>query len=211
MIQPNYGERDSDTAPCLKSRKTTTAFSDVVAGKDQEEICRYFLSSLMLANTYNIELSSNSSAPQTPGGAAASGPSTADARKGSGSPRKRDRGQPEVQIAVHSDPASLPMDDIEMRLLSRRRVYHELYEDPNPAPLPSTSAQKTGNREAKKGPQRSKKGGGKAKNRPTTAAAVAAAPATDRPASRSPSKRPSATETDDGAAVVVNGLPAVEH
>ena len=110
-MQPNHGESDSD-APSSKSRKTTTAFSDVVAGKDQEEICRYFLSSLMLANTYNIELTSNG-APQTP-----------VAERGSGSPRKKGREQPEVQIAVHSDPASLPMDDIEMRLLSRRRVYH---------------------------------------------------------------------------------------
>ena len=91
------------------------------------------------------------------------------------------------------------MDDIEMRLLSRRRVYHELYEDPSPSTQPQqktgSSLQKTGN----KGQQRPKKGGAKAKNRPTTASA----------ASRSPSKRPSATETTDE--VVVNGLPAVEH
>ena len=85
-FQPNPGESDSD-APSSKSRKTTTAFSDVVAGKDQEEICRYFLSSLMLANTYNIELTSSNdsnacAAAQNPG---------AEPGKGSGSPRKRDR------------------------------------------------------------------------------------------------------------------------
>ena len=109
------------------------------------------------------------------------------------------------------------MDDIEMRLLSRRRVYHELYEDPNPPQQPqddggrprqkagSGARQKTGSREAEKRP---KKGGGRAKNRPT---AAVEAPAADRPAmaSRSPSKRPAAAEMDD---VVVNGLPAaVEH
>ena len=98
-----------------------------------------------------------------------------------------------------------------MRLLSRRRVYHELYEDPNPPQQPQeagnprqkagSSRQKTGSREAEKRP---KKGGGRAKNRPT---ATVVAPAAD---SRSPSKRPPATEMDD--TVVVNGLPAaVEH
>ena len=103
------------------------------------------------------------------------------------------------------------MDDIEMRLLSRRRVYHELYEDPNPPQQPQeagnprqkagSSRQKTGSREAEKRP---KKGGGRVKNRPTATAEV---PTSD---SRSPSKRPPATEMDD--TVVVNGLPAaVEH
>ena len=99
-----------------------------------------------------------------------------------------------------------------MRLLSRRRVYHELYEDPNPPQQPqddggrprqkagSSARQKTGSREAEKRP---KKGGGRAKNRPTATTEV---PAAD---SRSPSKRPPTTEMDD---VVVNGLPAaVEH
>ena len=106
------------------------------------------------------------------------------------------------------------MDDIEMRLLSRRRVYHELYEDPNPPQHPqddggrprqkagSSARQKTGSREAEKRPK--KGGGGRAKNRPTATTEV---PAAD---SRSPSKRPPATEMDD--TVVVNGLPAaVEH
>ena len=37
---------------------------------------------------------------------------------------------------VQSDPGALPMDDIEMHLLSMRRVYHELYEDPPPPPSP---------------------------------------------------------------------------
>ncbi|CAH1402983.1 unnamed protein product [Nezara viridula] len=31
-------------------------FSDVVTGQPREEICRYFLSTLMLANTYNLEI-----------------------------------------------------------------------------------------------------------------------------------------------------------
>lgn len=38
------------------SRKTTVGFAQIVKGKDREEVCRYFLSSLMLANTYNVEL-----------------------------------------------------------------------------------------------------------------------------------------------------------
>ena len=83
-IQSNLGESDSDAAPSSKSRKTTTAFSDVVSGKDQEEICRYFLSSLMLANTYNIELTSNSDSDAAPRVAS-------EPEGGTGSPRKRDR------------------------------------------------------------------------------------------------------------------------
>ena len=169
----------------------------------------------MLANTYNIELANSNSSPKTPGDSSPQNPGdSAGPSNPKSSPRKKNREQQEVQITViNSDPASLPMDDIEMRLLSTRRVYCELYEDPDPTPQPGTSKnrepQKTGNREAKKGPQqRPKKGGGKAKNRPTLASA---ADQPDRPASRSPSKRPFATETDDAAAVVVNGLPAVEH
>ena len=84
-IQSNLGESDSDAAPpSSKSRKTTTAFSDVVAGKAQEEICRYFLSSLMLANTYNIELTFNSDSGAAPQVACEFGETT-------GCPRKRDR------------------------------------------------------------------------------------------------------------------------
>ena len=55
-----------------------------MAGKDQEEICRYFLSSLMLANTYNIELTSNSDSGAAPQVAP-------EAEGATGSPRKRDR------------------------------------------------------------------------------------------------------------------------
>ena len=41
-----------------KSAKSTVSFEECVRGKEREEICRYFLSALMLANTSNIELSS---------------------------------------------------------------------------------------------------------------------------------------------------------
>ena len=39
-----------------KSAKTTYNFKELVVGKEKEEVARYFLSTLMLANTYNIEL-----------------------------------------------------------------------------------------------------------------------------------------------------------
>lgn len=40
-----------------KEVNTTVTFADVVAGKDQPDICRYFLSTLLLANTENVRLS----------------------------------------------------------------------------------------------------------------------------------------------------------
>ena len=43
--------------------KTTIKFNDVARGKEREEVSRYFLSSLMLANTYNVELSNTTSEP----------------------------------------------------------------------------------------------------------------------------------------------------
>ena len=36
--------------------KTTISFAELSRGKEREEVARYFLSSLMLANTYNIEI-----------------------------------------------------------------------------------------------------------------------------------------------------------
>ncbi len=36
--------------------KTTISFTEIARGKEREEVARYFLSSLRLANTYNIEL-----------------------------------------------------------------------------------------------------------------------------------------------------------
>lgn len=52
-------EGGSSSSSSRKNRKTTLQFTELVAGKDREEICRYFLSSLMLANTYNIDLTSS--------------------------------------------------------------------------------------------------------------------------------------------------------
>ena len=37
--------------------ETKVRFADVVRGKTGEECARYFLSTLMLANTYNVEIS----------------------------------------------------------------------------------------------------------------------------------------------------------
>merc|ERR1719188_2382349 len=183
--EEEQAQPDAD-APRRKGRKTTTTFAAVVEGKDREEVCRYFLSSLMLANTYNIELAHGGGASQEP---AAAAEEESPASRGSHSPggKKRDE--------VQSDPGALPMDDIEMHLLSMRRVYHELYEDPPPPPSPrqavqGNSAGKTGKQSGSNNPQkapRPKKGGaGKAKN-------------------RFPSKRPS-VEMDDVAVLAVNGL-----
>ena len=43
--------------------KTTVPFTDIARGKEREEVSRYFLSSLMLANTYNIEISNSTNEP----------------------------------------------------------------------------------------------------------------------------------------------------
>ena len=43
--------------------KTTIKFTDIARGKEREEVSRYFLSSLMLANTYNIEIGNSISDP----------------------------------------------------------------------------------------------------------------------------------------------------
>jgi len=43
--------------------KTTIKFTDIARGKEREEVSRYFLSSLMLANTYNIEIGNSTSDP----------------------------------------------------------------------------------------------------------------------------------------------------
>ena len=49
---------DSDDAcsSAAKVKKSTYNFKELVVGKSREEACRVFLSSLMLANTYNIDL-----------------------------------------------------------------------------------------------------------------------------------------------------------
>ena len=79
-------------------RKTTVPFEKVVKGKDKEEVCRYFLSTLMLANTYNIEL--------------------------------KHKGDVAKRGAKMED---LPMDGVEMTLLSTRRHFEDLldYEAPS--------------------------------------------------------------------------------
>lgn len=48
-----YGTRILDN---FKESGEVRQFSDLVAGQPREEICRYFLSTLMLANTYNLEI-----------------------------------------------------------------------------------------------------------------------------------------------------------
>jgi hypothetical protein len=46
-----------------KSRKTTYYFKELCVGKEKEEVARLFLSTLMLANTYNIELKAEMTEP----------------------------------------------------------------------------------------------------------------------------------------------------
>ena len=53
----DYGSRILESFP-EDSRKTTLNFSQITKGHGKEEVARLFLSSLMLANTYNIELRS---------------------------------------------------------------------------------------------------------------------------------------------------------
>jgi condensin-2 complex subunit H2 len=108
------GDAEEDPSRMSKSRKSTVTFREVVAGKDTEEVCRYFLSSLMLANTYNIDLK----------------PMGGSVVEGDSSPSKVQSG-------------TMPMDNIEMILLSRRRMHEELYEEAPPPPsataTPSTA------------------------------------------------------------------------
>ncbi|XP_023323551.1 condensin-2 complex subunit H2 isoform X2 [Eurytemora carolleeae] len=52
-----YGSKILEQFPS-ENRKTTISFRDVVRGKSREDTCRYFLSSLMLANCSNIEIGS---------------------------------------------------------------------------------------------------------------------------------------------------------
>ncbi|XP_068083154.1 condensin-2 complex subunit H2 [Anabrus simplex] len=51
-----YGSRVLECFP-QGNRKTTIPFAAVVDGKPKDDVSRYFLSSLMLANSYNIEIS----------------------------------------------------------------------------------------------------------------------------------------------------------
>ncbi|KAF0297809.1 Condensin-2 complex subunit H2 [Amphibalanus amphitrite] len=51
----DYGSRILERFP-EGSAKTTVAFADIVKGEEAPEVARYLLSSLMLANTYNVEI-----------------------------------------------------------------------------------------------------------------------------------------------------------
>jgi len=52
-----YGSHILDSFP-QENRKTVKRFGDIMRGKPQEDISRYFLSSLMLANCQNVEICS---------------------------------------------------------------------------------------------------------------------------------------------------------
>ena len=99
---------DSDDAwsSAAKVKKSTYNFKELVVGKSREEACRVFLSSLMLANTYNIDLK---------------------------------------PVNCHSK--ELPMDNIELTLLSKTRHFQQLMDYQAPSqerlnPTPPTSRQK---------------------------------------------------------------------
>ena len=94
---------DSDDVAGAKSRKTTHYFKELCVGKKKEEVARLFLSTLMLANTYNIELK-----------------------------------------AELTEPDVLPMDKIQMTLLSTTRHHQQLMDYHAPSqesPSPSSSSQ----------------------------------------------------------------------
>jgi len=91
-------------------RKTTLAFRDAVDGQDREEVCRYFLSTLMLANQYNVELTPQEESTRSP-------------------PKKTGKRSSNATVGKSGLQAhSLPMDDFHMTLLSTRRHHEEVME-----------------------------------------------------------------------------------
>lgn len=95
-----YGSHILSTFP-EGNAKTTVPFEKVVENQDREEVCRYFLSSLMLANTYNIDLSQGTTSEGGP-------------------PREL---------------ANLPMDEIELTLLSKVRHHEDILADLDRSPV----------------------------------------------------------------------------
>ena len=85
-ILARFADDDVEGAPAAKARKTSYNFKELVVGKTPEEACRVFLSTLMLANTYNIEVK---------------------------------------PIKSHPD-EQMPMDNVELTLLSRTTPYEHL-------------------------------------------------------------------------------------
>ena len=57
-----YGSKILDHFP-EGNAKTTITFIELAQGKEREEVARYFLSSLMLANTYNVEIKNEIDGP----------------------------------------------------------------------------------------------------------------------------------------------------
>ncbi|TRY62046.1 hypothetical protein TCAL_11151 [Tigriopus californicus] len=93
-----YGSHILSTFP-EGNAKTTVPFEKVVENQDREEVCRYFLSSLMLANTYNIDLAQETGRPKS------------------------------------TDLADLPMDGVELTLLSKVRHHEDILADLDRSPL----------------------------------------------------------------------------
>ncbi len=122
----------TETPPLCGSEASVVSFTDAVRGKDREEICRNFLSALMLANTYNVEIiplrESNHNL--------ASGP-----EEGSSPPSKKRKSRKKRQVTVvgHKGPDSLPMDSFSLKLLSMRRHHEELIDYAAPSEEAHTS------------------------------------------------------------------------
>ncbi len=158
-------------------RKTTVTFKDCVAGKDKEEVCRYFLSALMLANTYNIDLSSGEAPEETttvegdPNDSVASEKSTTSSKKTSKLGRKKGS---RTSVGTTSTgksgrtAESLPMDKVELTLLSTVRHHEEImrYDEENALVNGEPMQQQDAEGEVISKGKKSKSGGkgGKSKN-----------------------------------------------
>lgn len=137
-----YGSDIISTFPETKA-KTTVSFNNVVQGKDKEEVCRYFLSSLMLANTYNVELST----PEV---------THID------TPTKK--GKKRTDAIIGGFDTQLPMDNLQLTLLSTRMHHEEMmtmgYSDPDPSASsqPSSSSSTISTPATTTGPEKDSKG-----------------------------------------------------
>ncbi len=135
---PESSKSPSKETPSRR-RKTTVGFDRCVEGKDKEEVCRYFLSALMLANTYNIELGvagggvtevveeeADESKVKEPSPNKSTASTSKLARKRGGG-RKRPSSSNAAAVGKSGlSMEELPMDNVEITLLSTVRHHEEL-------------------------------------------------------------------------------------
>lgn len=118
------------------NRKTTVSFGAVVKNMEREEVCRYFLSTLMLANTYNVELGHDNTNAQSTAVPPPASPSISTSKSPKKGKNKLQRKNAPPTSVANWD-SKLPMDDVELTLLSRRRPHEEMteYEAPSNSSL----------------------------------------------------------------------------